>query len=225
MIGHAAETGVLQCPRASRDAAPTADPESRDWKHVPGVRVDTDRFGEPVKGSWTEIRTRWTPKYLSVLFINHYETLNLKLGPTAAKETWSLWDFDVAEIFIGGDPTHPRRYKELQISPAGEWVDLDVDRDRKGLEVDWRWDSGFRWKSVIAADRQTWIGEMQIPWKAIDATPAREGREYRTNLYRIEGKEPARKFLAWRPVMSPSYHTPERFGVLRLVATSTAQGR
>ena len=211
-----AQEDVLRVPRAARDEAPTANPESELWKAVPAVRIATGRFGEAIEGSWTEVKARWTPRYLSVLWVNHYEELTMKLGPTAAKETWSLWDFDVAEIFIGGDAQYPRRYKEFQISPAGEWVDLDVDRDRKGLEVDWRWDSGFRFKSVMQPERKVWIGEMQIPWKAIDSRPAVAGREYRGNIYRIEGKDPKRKFLAWRPVMSPSYHTPEKFGKIRL---------
>lgn len=214
----AATNNVLLSPRAPRDAKPTADPDSPDWKNIPGLKVSTGRFGEPVPGLSFEVRTRWTPRYLSVLWINPYQDLNLKLGPTSAKETWALWEFDVAELFIGGDPAHPRRYKEFQLSPANEWIDLDVDRDRAGLEVDWRWDSGFEYRSVLHRDRKLWIAEMRIPWRAIDPRPATPGREYHANIYRIAGREPSRQFLAWRPLMSPSYHTPEKFGKIRLVA-------
>ena len=58
---------------------------------------------------------------------------------------------------------------------------------------------------------------MRIPWKAIDSAPPSPGHELRVNLYRIEGAPPNRIFLAWRPVDSDSFHTPEKFGLLRLV--------
>jgi hypothetical protein len=59
---------------------------------------------------------------------------------------------------------------------------------------------------------------MRIPWTAIDPRPPAAGNELRLNLYRVEGAPPARKFIAWRPVNSDSFHTPEAFGTLRLVA-------
>jgi hypothetical protein len=59
---------------------------------------------------------------------------------------------------------------------------------------------------------------MQIPWKAIDPRTIAAGNELRLNLYRIEGGPVKRKFIAWQPVQSESYHTPEKFGRLRLVS-------
>ncbi len=56
---------------------------------------------------------------------------------------------------------------------------------------------------------------MQIPWSSIDPRPVQAGNELRLNLYRIEGG-PNRKFIAWQAVNSESYHTPEKFGRLRL---------
>ena len=58
---------------------------------------------------------------------------------------------------------------------------------------------------------------MKIPWKAIDTRDPDRGREFRVNFYRIEGPPPNRKFLAWQPTKSASYHVPEAFGRLLLV--------
>jgi hypothetical protein len=113
---------------------------------------------------------------------------------------------------------HIGRYKEFEISPQGEWVDLDVDRERPGEEIDWEWDAvGMEWLTRVDDTAKLWYCAMRIPWKAIapDAAP-RPGREYRLNLYRIEGADPNRKFIAWRPVNAPSFHTPSAFGMLRL---------
>jgi hypothetical protein len=37
------------------------------------------------------------------------------------------------------------------------------------------------------------------------------------NFCRIQGPLPGRKFVAWQPTNSPSYHVPESFGHMRLV--------
>ena len=44
-------------------------------------------------------------------------------------ETNELWNWDVAEVFIGSDFKNIRRYKEFEVSPQAEWVDLDVNLD------------------------------------------------------------------------------------------------
>ena len=105
------------------------------------------------------------------------------------------------------------------MSPQDEWVDLDVDRDRKDLEIDWRWDSGFRARSRVDGQRKIWYCEMAIPWRSIDERRPKEGNQLRLNLYRIEGAPPDRKYLAWQPVNSQSFHTPEAFGQIKLVTT------
>ena len=130
---------------------------------------------------------------------------------------YEYWDFDVAEVFIGHDFSNINLYKEFEVSPQAEWVDLDVDHAKKEQSVDWKWNSGFRFRTRIDKERKMWFCEMQIPWKSIEARPVRAGNELRLNLYRIEGGPPSRKYLAWRPVNNDSFHTPEAFGKLRLV--------
>ena len=177
-----------------------------------------DRYGKPVANARTEIRGRWTGSHLHFLFTSQFEKMKLKPGPSKVKETWGLWEFDVVEIFIGYELSNIKRYKEFEISPMGEWVDLDVDQDRKGLEVDWRWDSNMEWHTRIDEAAKLWYCEVRIPWKSIatPGKPVKAGDEFRLNLYRIEGAEPERRYLAWRPVNSPSFHTPAAFGRLKL---------
>jgi hypothetical protein len=57
---------------------------------------------------------------------------------------------------------------------------------------------------------------MRIPWLAIDPRPAAVGNELRINFYRCQGADPDRKYINWRSVNCPSFHTPESFGILRL---------
>jgi hypothetical protein len=201
--------------RIAADFALTADPAAPAWKGVPAAVADRDRQGQPVPGHRTEIRSRWTPGNLYFLFTCPYEQLNLKPGPSTEAETDKLWEWDVAEVFIGTDFANIKRYTEFQVSPQGEWVDLHIDRGTQPAAHDVAWNSGFEVKARIDAEKRVWHGEMRIPMKAIDKRPAQNGREMRINMYRIQGPAP-RKHVNWQPVKNESFHTPEAFGTLRL---------
>src|SRR5881628_3838500 len=129
--------GVIVSRRAGADFAPTADPEALPWKDVTGIIMENGPKGDPVPGHRTEVRSRWTDKNVYFLFICPYEALYLKANPRFTSETYKLWDWDVAEVFVGSDFQHIRRYKEFEISPRAEWVDLDIDRDSLKPEDAW----------------------------------------------------------------------------------------
>jgi len=204
-----------------KDVALSADPTKSHWKNVKGVVTTTDRFGKPVPGgSRTEIRSIWSPENLYFLFINKYENQYLKANPSKTDETWGLWDYDVSEIFIGEDLENINLYKEFEVSPQGEWIDLDVIHNKKPQPVDWKWNSGFKTENRVDAANKIWYCEVQIPWKSIAKAAPTPGKEFRLNLYRIEGSGEGRKYMAWRPIMNPSYHTPEKFGRMILSAKS-----
>ncbi|MGH9661409.1 MAG: carbohydrate-binding family 9-like protein [Bryobacteraceae bacterium] len=209
-------SGVIPSQYSQEDFALTADPASRNWKDAPAVVAENGPRGEPVPGHRTEIRSRWSRRYLYFLFTCPYETLNLKPDPSTATETNRLWTWDVAEVFVGADFQNIRRYKEFQVSPQGEWVDLDIDRDRPQPEGGWRWNSGFTVKARIDSEKKIWYGEMRIPLDTIDSRPPKKGLEMRVNLYRIQGPAGAKRNIAWQPTGAPSYHVPEAFGLLRL---------
>ena len=64
---------------------------------------------------------------LYFLFICPYDELYLKPAPTTRQETNELWNWDVAEVFISANFRDIKLYKEFEVSPQGEWVDLDID--------------------------------------------------------------------------------------------------
>ena len=72
-----------------------------------------------------------------------YDELNLKPDPTPSVETPRLWNWDVAEAFIGSGADRMTRYKEFQVSPQGEWVDLDIDREDPQGQAGMKWNSGY----------------------------------------------------------------------------------
>ena len=95
--------GVIKSVHSKSDFALSADPMAKPWKGVAPVIAEVDHFGKPVPGHRTEIRSRWTKNNLYLLFVCPFEELNLKADPSATTETNKLWNWDVAEVFVGAD--------------------------------------------------------------------------------------------------------------------------
>ncbi|HAV63343.1 MAG TPA: hypothetical protein DCY13_13380, partial [Verrucomicrobiales bacterium] len=123
-------------------------------------------------------------------------------------ERIGLWDKDVVEMFIGPEPDKITRYGEYEVSPSNEWVDLMCDLPDK----DFAWNGGL--ESAVQVDEQgkTFTVEIRLRLdKLTDRKPV-AGTRWWLNLYRIDRANQA--FLAWSPVLTGSFHTPEKFGVL-----------
>jgi hypothetical protein len=190
------------------------DPSSAFWRDAPFVLLAQNAYGEAVVGRPSEVRSRWSRKYLYVLFTCPYETLSLKPDPVTSRETNRLWEWDVAEVFIRPHDANIRRYKEFEISPQGEWVDVDVDLDMPNHEDGWVWTSGMEVASHIDREHRLWYGAMRIPFCAIDGNPPIAGNVLRANFFRWCAHE--RTSVAWIPTMKPTFHVPEVFGTLLL---------
>src|SRR5438270_8716808 len=207
--------GVILSKHIGKDFSLSADPAAPEWKAAEPIFAENGPTGDLTPGHKTEIRSRWWDRNLYFLFVCPYDSLNLKPNPTTTEETNKLWEWDVAEVFIGTDFENIRRYKELQVSPQGEWVDLDIDRDHPQPEGGWRWNCGFKVAARIDADRKIWYGAMSIPIDKIDSRRPAPGLEMRINFYRLQGPGPARNGIAWQPTHARSYHVPEAFGRLK----------
>jgi hypothetical protein len=202
---------------ASHDSRPDTDPNSSFWRGAPAVFAAKDAFGKAVPGHRTEIRAQWSLHDLYFLFICPYQELNLKPDPTTTAETNELWNWDVAEVFVGSDFGNIRKYKEFEISPQGEWVDLDIDLDKPHPADGWLWNSGFQSAARINPARKIWYGFMRIPYSAIDNRSAAAGNLLRINFYRGQGAGSNHKEIAWQPTHKATFHVPESFGVIKLV--------
>ena len=89
-------------------------------------------------------------KSMDYLRSRRYEKLYLTPNPQTKKDTDKLWDFDVVELFIGDDFDNIQRYKEYEVSPQNEWVDLDIRKDEKKFNQ--RWNSGM--ESAARIDKE-----------------------------------------------------------------------
>lgn len=216
-LAMAAEDGLIESMETREDIAPSTDPAIAFWRAARPVYAEKGPQGEILASHRTEIRSRWTKKNLYFLFICPYDKLNLKPSPSISTETFRLWDWDVAEVFIGTDFQNIRRYKEFEISPQGEWIDLDIDLAKPHHEDGWTWNSGFAVAARVDSARKTWYGAMRIPFSALIGASPRVGEQFRINLYRSQEPPPNRIQVEWQPTRSRTFHVPERFGLLQLV--------
>jgi hypothetical protein len=165
----------------------------------------------------TEVRAFWTDTDLYLLFRCPYKDLNVFLPTAHDKPRVKLWDRDVVEMFLGDDWTNIRHYREFEIAPTGDWIDLAIDLDHESYDHSWR--SGWKTDARIDEAAHVWYAGAQIPLKAVSTEPVKAGTKWRMNLYRIEGLGPdsQRHFLCWQPTCvrnrDPN-HVPENFGTL-----------
>lgn len=199
--------------RASHDATLNLDSQSPFWRDASPIFFEGDNYGRPIKPLRTEVRSRWTDSSLYLLFICPYEDLNLHPSPQTKSDTNHLWNWDVAEAFIGSDFQHIRQYKEFELSPQGEWLDLDIDLDQPHRDGS-KWNSGFETAARIDPEKKIWYGAMRIPFAAIDSKPPHAGSRLRINFFRSQGA--SHQLLAWQAPMGESFHAPEHFGILEL---------
>jgi hypothetical protein len=202
--------------QAQADVALDSHPDSVFWRNVSPVYMEVDTHGKPEPEYRTEVRSRWTDKYVYFLFICPYKQLYLKPDPDTARETFKLWDWNVAEVFLGTDFKNIKLYKEFEISPHGEWIDLDIDLRKPHHEEGWVWNSGFEHEGRIDEAKRTWYAVLKIPFSALGVAKPKPGMTFRANLYRTEGPPNDTKAILWQPTMTDTFHVPEKFGLMRL---------
>ena len=211
------DKSIVYATRADADVALEADPASPFWRNAHSVFAEVDNQGWLERAYRTEVRFRWTRENIYFLFICPYKHLYLNPKPDASHETYELWKWNVAEVFIGTDFQNIKRYKEFEISPQGEWVDLDINLDNPHHEEGWVWNSGFEHAARMDESKHIWYAAMRIPFAALGVPEASVGQKFRVNFYRTEGTPANAAEIMWRPTMSKTFHTPESFGVLELV--------
>lgn len=179
----------------------------KDCTHV----VDYPDLNSTVRGFWTD-------KDLYLLFECPYKELNLFLPAMGGGPRNKLWDRDVVEMFLGDDWKNIRHYREFEIAPTGDWVDLAINLDDKS-DNHQEWRSG--WKTVARIDKKAkiWYAAARIPLASVTRQHVKAGTRWRANLYRIEGlgEDAHRHFMCWQPTCAVNRdpnHVPENFGTL-----------
>ncbi len=207
----------------TEDFTPDAQPEKAVWQNAKSsYTIDTDWQGkEKSPELTTTVKSLWSDTYLYLLYEAKFDVLavNKEIQPDENDDCYNIWNYDVAEIFIGDNPDI-KKYFEFVVSPINQKIDICHDRNLPGSEgADLPWSSGWSIACKIDEEKKIWYAEFRIPLKAISVQPIAAGKEYRANLFRCAHDTGDRKYLALNPTHTdrPNYHVPEKFGRLKLV--------
>jgi hypothetical protein len=194
------------------------DPDSPTWAYTASTWITKDCTHQiDYPQLKTEVRGFWTDSDLYLLFISPYKELNLWLPADNSKDRLKLWDRDVVEFFLGDDWANIRHYREFEIAPTGDWVDLAIDLDHDSYGADWN--SGWQRQGRIDEKNRIWYAAARVPLSSVSDLRAKVGTKWRLNLYRIDGLGPDsdRHFMCWQETCvlnrDPN-HVPEHFGSL-----------
>jgi hypothetical protein len=210
---------ALNIPHVKKGPELNTDPRSATWKHASSAWIIADCSTKNLDYPKlkTEVRAFYTDTDLYLLFVSPYTELNLWLPPDPSKDHLKLWDRDVVEFFLGDDWTDIKHYREFEIAPTGDWVDLAIDLGKEKYEAEWN--SGWQRQGRIDEANHVWYAAARVPLKSVSERPVKPGTKWRANLYRIDGlgEDPQRHFMCWQPtcvVNRDPNHVPEHFGTL-----------
>jgi hypothetical protein len=209
---------ALTIPHVAQPPELNTDPKSTAWAHASSTWITRDCTHQlDYPKLKTEVRGFWTDSDLYLLFISPYTELNLWLPADNSKDRLKLWDRDVVEFFLGDDWTDIKHYREFEIAPTGDWVDLAIDLNKDAYDA--KWNSGWQRQGRIDETDHTWYAAARVPLRSVSEKEVTTGTKWRANLYRIDGlgADPVRHFMCWQPtcvVNSDPNHVPEHFGTL-----------
>ena len=206
------KSGEIVALRVARPVLLDAGHPSKDWERSGAISYCADWQGKnPSPERTTTVRALWSAEMLYLRFECRYQVLTVFSDSDPNGRRAHLWDRDVAEAFLQPDPSRERFYKEIEVSPNGMWIDLDIGT---GELLDLQ--SGLRRSVVIDEKARLWAAELAIPMKALTASFDPKA-DWRVNFFRVEGAAEPRYYSAWQPTHTeqPNFHVPQAFGRMR----------
>ena len=205
------------CHRAAGPITVDGSPEEEAWQQAGWPTKPFAKWNGLPAHTETTARLLWDDQYLYVAF----ECEDPDIQGSMKQRDESLWEEnEVVELFADAGADQGC-YLEFEINPLNTVVDLVIPKAGAPGPVEGKkmWDAKGM-KTAAATDSGGWRVEMAIPLDCfLDApnTPPKPGDGWRINLYRVDAVSDQVEYQAWVPTNTPepSFHVPERFGVLR----------
>lgn len=127
---------------------------------------------------------------------------------------------DAVELYLNPNPRQDTAYFGFEMNAGGVMYDYFVSFPNFTLIKKWNL-TGYELKT--ARRERGWSLEVALPWDDFSDMSRRPGAgsEWKMQLVRWDGVEPARRLSIWSDsgLDRPHPHNPARFGVLRLLGT------
>jgi predicted TIM-barrel fold metal-dependent hydrolase len=200
---------VVKAARVERDFELDGGLNDSVWQKARPARIEHGALNYEARPEMaTTVRVLYSDRFLYFGWECPFTKLTVFETPSVERERLGLWNRDVVEVFVGSEARNINRYAEYEVAPTNERLDVLLTLPEKNFA----WDG--RGQSAVKVDRRhkVWTVEMRMPLELLGATKPTAGTHWRLNLYRCDKANHA--FLAWSPVLKPSFHTPEKFGIL-----------
>jgi alpha-galactosidase len=200
--------------RLRQHAGANGFPLDGDWERAIPVRFCHDWQGKSEDPQrQTEVRVLWSESELYLRFRCLYRSIDVHRDADPNGRRDYLWERDVAEVFLQPDRFGEKYYKEFEVSPNGQWLDLDITP--QGLR---HIASGMKSSVDLDESKREWTADLALPMEAL-TTGFDPERSWRVNFFRCEGIDEQRFYSAWQPTGTPqpNFHVPNKFGTLHFV--------
>jgi alpha-galactosidase len=210
-ISSARETRTAIAVRFTGQLDAEGFPAPAAWEKAPAIRFDQDWQGKNADPQReTQVQLLWTSDTLYLKFLARYRSITVFGDAKPDGRRDKLWERDVAEVFLQPPESAARQYKEIEVSPNGFWIDLDI---APGEKHDLQ--SRLQRRTKVDEQNKTWTAELALPMKSLTAQfdPT---KTWRVNFFRVEGASEPRFYSAWRPTGTPvpNFHVPDCFDKL-----------
>ncbi|MFH1737640.1 MAG: carbohydrate-binding family 9-like protein [bacterium] len=205
--------------RSAEPIAVNGRMDESSWLAAKAVREFLFPWWEKGDKEPTEARLLWDDQNLYVCFVAHDRHISAVL----TKRDDPVSNDDCVEVFVAPDPENPKKYFNFEINALGTLLDRSphvkrsADWNAEAIQIAITCDGTLNDESDL--DR-LWTTEIAIPLAVFKGVarnvPPADGDIWRLNLYRIGGQvNPQYSLWSNTQTEKPSYHVPERFGIVR----------
>ena len=221
------------CYRSLGDITVDGELNEQSWAKAPGMGEFKLYDGVTASPSRTTAKMVWDEEFLYVAFWCDDRDIYATLKDHDAR----LYDQDACGVLVAEVDYGMGLFVEYEVSPQSTTFDMYLLAPDQGL-IDWN-SPGLRAAANVKGSLNDpaepdggYTVEMAIPIADVALRRktmggVRDGVPLRMNLYRIDYDTPeriggpgaAQTLIAWSPTLVKAFHSPERFGVVRLVDT------
>lgn len=184
------------------------------WQRAPAAELIFPWDSQRGAKQKTTVRLLWDETFLYAL----YECEDAEVTAKHLQRDDPTYLDDAVELYLNPNPKNETIYFGFEMNALGVMYDYFVSFPQFTLLKRWNL-SGYELKT--ARTEKGWSLELALPWDEFTDVGRRAaaGSEWRMQLVRWDGTEPARRLSIWSDsgLERPHPHNPARFGTLRLV--------
>jgi len=185
-----------------------------EWQRAPVAELIFPWESQKGAKQKTAVRLMWDETFLYAL----YECEDTEITVRHLQRDDPTYQDDAVELYLNPRPKQETAYFGLEMNAGGVMYDYFMSFPSSVTLKKWNL-TGYQLKT--ARTDKGWSLELAVPWDDFSDMGRRPeaGSEWKMQLVRWDGVEPARRLSIWSDsgLERPHPHNPARFGVLRLV--------